>query len=366
VSAPMRPRTVPAAVVGTTETIHLGGNETIPCPGFEQVPIARSARHLGLGTTGLVLPAPRVLVLRNVVVGAGAATVLDRHGRIVAESLTSDMTGRVTASGDDPVDLDGTVAIYRSPWAVGRARLPEALPRAADYHLLIDELPRAALLAQPAVGRIGPLRLLHAGPLSPLEQRLLERLLDGRLELVEVDPQRAVRATRVVLPGYVTRPMAGAVPTWYRRWIDRYVGAVDAPSARTLPQRVYVDPRMHSERVRNRDELDEVLLRHRVERVDPSTMDLDERLVTFRDARVVVGVTGSGLADALFSRRAAVIELVPGQELLPHAYYLAASKGLPHHAVFERGDGHRLSVEKRVLGDTTVDVETLDRLLERS
>ncbi len=353
-------------MVGPTETIHLGGNETVPCPGIEQLPIAPSARHLGLGTAALALPAPKVVVLRDVVVGAGAATVLDRHGRIVAESLTSDMVGRVTASGADAVEIDGTVAVYRSPWADARLQLAEALPRAADYHLLVDELPRAALLAQPAVGRIGPVRLLHPGRRSPLAARLLDQLLERRVEVVEVDPDRAVRAARVVLPGYVTRPMAGAVPTWYRRWIDRYVAGLSTPSAGSLPQRLFIDTATRAPRVRNRDELDRVLRRHRVESVDPSVMDLDERLMTFRDARVVIGVTGSGLADVLFSRRATVIELVPGRELLPHAYYLATSKGLPHHAVLEPPDGGRLSAERRLLTDTTVDVASLDRLLERS
>lgn len=361
----MRTRTVPAAVVGPTETIHLGGNETVPCPGIERLPIAASARQLGLGTPSLALPAPRVLVLRDVLVGSGAATVLDRHGRIVAESLTSDMIGRVTASGADPIDLDGTVAVYRSPWTEAGSQLSDSLPRSADYHLLVDELPRAALLAQPAVGRIGPVRLLHPGPLPALQARLLDRLLEGRVELVEVDPHRPVRAGRVVLPGYVTRPMAGAVPTWYRRWIDRYVAGLRSPAGHVAPQRIFIDPGARTQRIRNRDELERVLSRHRVELVDPGAMDLDERLTTFRDARVVVGVTGSGLADVVFSRRATVIELVPGRELLPHAYYLAASKGLPHHAVLEPPDGKRTSAERRLLGDLTVDLGALERLLER-
>ncbi len=70
----------------------------------------------------------------------------------------------------------------------------------------------------------------------------------------------------------------------------------------------------------NQAQLDPVLDRHGFAPVDPAAMSPAEVITTFRDAEVVLGVTGSGLANTVFSRSAHVVELLPGQELLPHCF----------------------------------------------
>ena len=85
---------MPAAVLEGTELIHLGGGENVPCPGVETLPLAPSARRLGLGSPSLALPPARVHVLRDVTLCPDSRLVIDRRGRIVAESLTADMVGR--------------------------------------------------------------------------------------------------------------------------------------------------------------------------------------------------------------------------------------------------------------------------------
>ncbi len=347
-------RTVPAAVLEGTELIHLGGGENVPCPGVEGLPLASSARRLGLGSASLALPPARVHVLRDVTVCPDARVVIDRRGRIVAESLTADMVGRVGPEDDElrgpPLEIDGTVALYRSPWR-------------PYFHTLVDHLPRAALLAQPAMRRVGPVTLLHDGPLSPLEQYLLSRLLPSQVRLQQVAPGRSVRADRVLLPGYVTRPAAGAIPSWYRRWIDREANQVPVPAGRHTRRRLFIDRVQSPRRVINRAEVDRVLERHGIEVVEPSALSPQEEIAMFRDAELVVGVTGSGLANALFSRAAHVVELVPGQELLPHFFYLTAAKGLPYAYLPSPADRQRLSAQERLRRDVVVDAVGLDRLL---
>lgn len=348
-------RTVPAAVLEGTELIHLGGGESLPCPGVERLPLAASARRLGLGSASLALPPARAHVLRDVTLCPSSRTVLDRQGRVVAESLTADMVGRVGPEevelSSDPIEIDGTVALYRSPWR-------------PYFHTLIDHLPRAALLAQPAMRRLGPITLVHDGPLSPLERQLLEHLLPARVRLRQVDPGRPVMADRVVLPGYVTRPAAGAIPSWYRRWVDSEAAAArpegDDVRAR---RRIFIDRVRSPRRVVNRAELEPVLARHDIEVVEPSVLSPDEEMALFRDAELIVGVTGSGLTNCLFSRSAHVVELVPGTELLPHFFYLATSKGLPYDYVLSRPDRQRLSAEERLQRDVVIDADWLDELL---
>jgi len=349
-------RTVPAAVLEGSELVHLGGGETVPCPGIESTPLAPAARHLGLGSPSLALPPAKVHVLRDAKVCPGSRLVTTLGGRIVAESMTTDRPGRVEVSEQElrarPVKLPGTIALFRSPWN-------------AQFHTLVDQLPRAALLAQPAMRRVGPITLVHDGPLSDMEAELLPRLLGRHITLLEVEPGVPLVAERVLLPGYVTRPFSGAMPSWYRRWIDREAASIRvedvSPSGRR--RRYYVDRSSGDRTVTNRADLDEVLARHHVTTIRPSTMNARERIVRFRDAEVVIGVLGSGMSNLVFSRSARVIELVSGPELLPQLFYLAACKGLPYRYIVAPEDGLRLSAEQRLYRQVVVDVDALDRAL---
>lgn len=338
-----------------TELIQLGGGESVPCPGIGTLPLSASARRSGLGSPSLALPPAKVHVLRDVRIGPGSRVVV-AGDRIVAESMTPDMVDHIDLVLSElrgrPVELEGTVAIYRSPWR-------------PYFHTMVDHLPRAALLSQPAIRRLGPVTVVHDGPLTPVESVLLPQLLGARVTLLQVESGTAIRAERVLLPGYVTRPSAGAIPSWYRRWIDREAATerFRADEGAT-PRRVYIDRTGPRRRVLNRAALDLVLDRHGIATVDPSTMTVDEQISCFRDADLVVGVTGSGLVNTIFSRSAHVIELMAGSELLPHFYYLAAAKGLPYDYVAASPDQRDVSAEERLGHDVVVDTVALDRLLE--
>jgi hypothetical protein len=65
----------------------------------------------------------------------------------------------------------------------------------------------------------------------------------------------------------------------------------------------------------------------------------------------------------VFSSAAHVVELVPGQEVLPHFFYLTASKGLPYSYLTSPQDRLRLDAPQRLRRDVVVDATGLDRLL---
>jgi len=176
-----------------------------------------------------------------------------------------------------------------------------------------------------------------------------------------------VHADTVLLPGYVTRPGAGAIPSWYRRWVDRTAASLGPadPGEPPLPRRIFVERTIGPRRVINRDQLDPVLCRHGIQALDLTKLSPEQEIRLFRDAELVVGVTGSGLANALFSRSAHLVELVAGPEVLPTFFYLATAKGLPYDYVLGPPDHQRLSAERRLEQDVRVDAEALDRLLSR-
>lgn len=338
------PRVVPAASLPGVELIHLGGGESFPCPDAEGLPFDPDARRAGLGTSRLALPPARVHVVRDAVVHPGSRVVTDTAGHVVAESVTSAMVGRTVLDETElrrrPVEVDGTVAVFRSP------------VRSMFQTLLVD-LPRAGLLIHPALARVGPLDLLHDGPLAPLEAGLLEHLGSRRVTRREVPAGQPLHAERVVIPNYVTRSGAGAVPSWYRRWSDG-VALETLPGA---PRRIL----LHRSRTRNpfvnRAELTSVLDGHSVEVLDVDVLDPMSLLGVIRNAELIVGRAADGLPACLFSRAAHVVELLNGTTIDPAVYYLAVSTGLPYAFVPARRpppDG-----PDRV----EIDVEWLDRVL---
>lgn len=351
------PRTVPAAVLSGAELVHLGGGESLPCPDADRLPLAPAAARAGLGTSRLALPAARVHVLTDVVVRPHCGVVTSADGRIVAESVTTSMVGRVPLDDTElrrsPIHMDGTVAIFRSPLR-------------STYHTLVDDLPRAGLLIHPALGRLGNMSVLHDGPLTDMETALLDHLGGRRVKLQEVDPGQPITADRVVLPNFVTRPGAGAVPSWFRRWCDQ----VPLPCAAHGPRRVFLDSGV-GRRAENRGDLLSVLERHRIEPLDPASLAPAELLAILRDADVVVGSADDGLAGCLFSHRAHVVELLDDVTLDPAIYYMAACKGLPYDyvpAVVSESDRRpKRGRGAGAAGDRSpvIDIGWIDRLLDR-
>ena len=95
-SAPDRCAPCPPAVLDGSELIHLGGGETVPCPGHRgdcrspRLPVGWAS-----GRRRWRCPRPRSHVLRDVKLCPGSRLVTTLGGRIVAESITTDMPGRV-------------------------------------------------------------------------------------------------------------------------------------------------------------------------------------------------------------------------------------------------------------------------------
>ena len=351
-----RVRTVPATYVGA-QVLELGGGEQIPCPGAQMLPLSDQAIDLGLGYATLALPPAQMFVLERARLCPGSRVVMSRDGRVIAESLSRDMldTAELIATevNGPMVEMSGAIAFYQSP-------------RSEPFHGLIDHLPRAALFAQPLTRRLGRVTLIHEGPLSDIDELWLDRLSGPAVEVLRAEAGTALTAERVFLPSYVTRPQSGAVPSWYRNWVDRSAAALPAvpPNAHGT-RRYFVDRLGGGRTVANRSELDQVLERHRITALAPSGLEARERIATFRDAELVVGVTGSGMSNLLFSRRAEVIELLPGARLFPHCYYLTRAKGLPYHYLKAPEDALLLSEVERLNHPVVVDTEGLDALLTK-
>lgn len=82
--------------------------------------------------------------------------------------------------------------------------------------------------------------------------------------------------------------------------------------------------------LKNAKEIEEIAKSHGFEIIDTDGMNLQDQVSLFSSSRYVVGIHGAGLTNVIYRKNApmALLELLPGDYLQPHYFWL--SKGMGH------------------------------------
>ena len=314
------------------------------------------AGHAGAGGEQFVLDVPGATVV-------GGAGWVFASGRLVAdlwqdvdrpqERASSARRLAAPARPDGPARaLAGTTASLLSPWAQNY------------YHWTVQAVPRLSLLAAAA----DPREVDHWLVPEPIHPHLGEWL----------DHLGVPRAARVPVPtglGHrftAERLLVTSVPSAgydVPRWVVQDVRARVAPLRRGGgPTALFVD-RVSDGRRRllNRAEVLRVVRERGLAVVDTADATLAEEVALFSSARLVVGVHGAGLTNALYCPPGAhVVEIAPSGLSYPTFHKLAAVADLHHHVL--PGTEPALPWRLRFLdnvADVVADVPALARLLDR-
>jgi hypothetical protein len=155
------------------------------------------------------------------------------------------------------------------------------------YHSPVDSIARQCDLGLPPLAE-RTIDVLYAGPLSPVEQLLLDRLAPANVRLRRLDSGDLVRVEELLLPSFPAWRFSGWLPSWYLTELR----------AALLPER---DPRRSGRifitrrgrrRILNEGEVVRRLSRHGFEPVDLEDLSFEEQIDLFYDAEVVVGAHG--------------------------------------------------------------------------
>lgn len=180
------------------------------------------------------------------------------------------------------------------------------------------------------------------------QQRLLDLAGWHDLPIHVVDRDLPARVQRLVVPGRSVSLHAWAHPQAREVW-QRI--AADF-RGRTGPERVYISRTALNARRRSEGhrrpirttgeqdrELDEVFARHGFEVVAPETLSIDEQLRRLATARVVAGLSGSGLHQSAFMPPGGrVVEIGDGRTAdEPVAMQVVIDAALDHERVFLPG-----------------------------
>ncbi|MCC2113223.1 MAG: glycosyltransferase family 61 protein [Hyphomicrobiales bacterium] len=223
------------------------------------------------------------------------------------------------------------------------------------FHFINNVLTKLPLVdrlgLEPDIPVVVPQRLAR----TPFFQAATARGAIGRRVIVQGDREIiTARTVYTVKPHDPDRDLLDAV-------CDRLgVTADDAAEERIFIAR---GPGAANRRhLRNQSEIDAILLRYAVRKVDPQAMSLDEQIALFARCSLVVGPHGAGLTNILWRRSAplTLVEMFNPAVLSPCYFMLARLWNHNYHCLLDHapaGKGGRASSE--------ADVDGLAALLER-
>lgn len=202
--------------------------------------------------------------------------------------------------------------------------LPEA--RSNVYHWLVECLPRLWLLDQ---ATDEPVALVCHADMSDYQLASLKPFLDKRpnWKVQKISANERFSAKQYLFVSFLCGLNSGLMNSAALEFVRSTLHTIAADGKG--PKKIYVSRKNAS--VRGLDQEQEVaaeLEKRGFVVVRPEFHSLSEQVRMFRDAEVVVGAHGAGLANLIFSKASHLIELHPSNFCKPH--YLLLARGCGH------------------------------------
>lgn len=232
----------------------------------------------------------------------------------------------------------------------------------SHFHWLLDVLPRVGILAESSVSADEVDRYAIPDTTIPPHVDALRHLGIRDEECLWMGPRDRIAVADLILPSLPER--RGSPPAWAVTFLrDRFLPRAVPPEE--CPERVYVE-RRGTRRVTNQDAVDEVLTRHNIKKVHPEEHSFREQVALFKNAELVVGPHGAGLANIVFAApETRVVEIFSPNYVNVCNSTIASRLGLQYSYLIGTGERPPAGVDPgHVFEDITVDVGQIDRWLQ--
>lgn len=229
------------------------------------------------------------------------------------------------------------------------------------FHWFMDVLPRVGILSECGILPDPALRYAIPASVSATHREALRYLGIPEEQLLRMGPSERLQVEHLILPSLPER--RGNPPAWACRFLRERL----LPFASHIPrgpQRIYVE-RLGKRRVLNQSAVDAVLSAHGLTKVHPEDYTLMQQIALFRDADLIVGPHGAGMATTVFaSPGAQVVEIFSPNYVNVCNAAIASRLNLQYAYVLGKGKRPPAGVDPfRVFDDITADVRELDQLL---
>lgn len=266
--------------------------------------------------------------------------LLTKDRRIILDSLSTNKNYIYDAIS--PSDL---AKLYQKPQKISGCSSVFRSNYNDYYHTLIDNMPRAFLLAQKELENYPQINLLFPNRPSKVERFYLDKLLPQNIKIQPLDPNFLYSLEEVIFPNFITQEFCGYLPSTY---IEYFASRVLPKSPRQHKNLIYVsrptDTTKNKEKMQgieiqansrlgkgriilNEIELVRELEKYGFEQYILEEMTIEAQIDLFYNASYVVAAHGAGLSNIIFSKNIRLLELFPTQFVVPHYYFLAKSMG---------------------------------------
>jgi capsular polysaccharide biosynthesis protein len=282
----------PARIVPAAVWLEQAHAITVPVPGLDVTEATRFAPYLAL------VEDVRLLVddwcLLN---SAGSLLIESLHQRLMHAPARSRFIARYEAPEAQLALPEISLTLDEPCVLLGYS--------ASHYHWLIDYLPRLYSVEQFA--HLKGLPLLVGANITAAHVASLAHLGIPSSQLLRLDPAAVVRCRHLWVPSILSDGL-GLHPVAFKWLRRRFASLVPAAAGR---ERLFVSRRDATTRqLINEDAVMAEAARFGFVRIEASRLDFAEQVARFGRAEAVIGVTGSGLSNAVFAPAgAAFIEL---------------------------------------------------------
>jgi len=238
-------------------------------------------------------------------------------------------------------------ALRRYPtWQKGGwvTTIESVYPTENYYHFLIDSLPRVWALRHPALRDV-PITLYLTRPLVPEKKDLLRALLPSNVSLKKAHRFSRLHVDRYIHLPYLSRDRTGHneervetsggfIPQEYLDFFrDHMLQKLTGESGSDF-DRLYITRRgANMRRLKNEDEVIDFLQEHGFVSIRPEEYGLAEQAQLFDSAQVVVAQHGAALANLIYMRDGAVIEIFSSSDTPQYYGQCARTLGLQYERI---------------------------------
>ena len=202
-------------------------------------------------------------------------------------------------------------------------------------HFVLDVLPRVELFKKAGFSFSDVDHIVTYSARPRAAKFLMEQ---AGVPLEKIRPPVNWKLETALVPSFPGAPRN--YPDWTPRFLRRELLPHSFP---VRNRRIYVVRDGYTRNATNESEVRKILIRHGFDMVDPTRIATKDLVRKFREASLVVGAHGAGLADiALCQPGTKILELVPSDHVQPYYYTLANAADLEYHclvcpSVNERG-----------------------------
>ncbi|MGD1699277.1 tetratricopeptide repeat protein [Dapis sp. BLCC M229] len=249
----------------------------------------------------------------------------------------------------------------------GKVAVLSVLSGNVYFHWMVDLLPRIEILRQ-GINLEEIDWFVINDHQQPFQRETLKSLGVREEKILASDRHPHIQAKELIVPSYPS--YLGWLQPWGLKFLrEEFLKDININRSE-LSERIYVGrSNARYRRVMNEEEVVNILCQFGFTYVTPESMSLENQIVTFANAKIIIAPHGSGLTNIVFSNPGTkVIELFSPHYLRYYYWHISRLLGLEHYFLigetFSCYPIRNIMYESSLVEDILVNLDSLNQMLK--